>query len=481
MINNTLHDLNPSEVPTDGSHDHTMTSSAVRYFTTSTSKQVNSNVDSQVTSEKMTGPSQQGSTSDQRTSNTRTISQNVLKDPVKVLYLFHCFQEAQDNELCEVLSKSFDSGEIDISRNRLLPHQVVSLGFFLSRSHRKWKKLNLPQCNIGDHGMSIIHQYLCGDKTNNQEIAKIDLSNNDLTGASSHLIADIISYLQPHALELSDNNITNVRNISTAVINTSTVKVLDISQNDLTAQEAVAISDMMICLEELYIIYNKLGDHGAELLSEGITNTKTLRELDISDNNIGPSGTTAIANALTFNTSLQQLNISDNNIGPSGTTAIVNALTINTSLQQLNISDNNIGPSGTTAIVNALTINTSLQQLNISDNNIGPSGTTAIANALGNNTSLQQLYMDGNEVGQDGAIAIAKAITNNKTLKKLSLYDDTIDKESAMIIMRSLHSNNTIIELLLPIRLRDDDSVKGEVIKINNRRNKCNVQELVVM
>ena len=38
MINNTLHDLNPSEVPTDGSHDHTMTSSAVRYFTTSTSK-----------------------------------------------------------------------------------------------------------------------------------------------------------------------------------------------------------------------------------------------------------------------------------------------------------------------------------------------------------------------------------------------------------------------------------------------------------
>ena len=290
-----------------------------------------------------------GSTFDQRIS---TISQDVLEDPLKVLYLFQCFQEAQDNELCEVLSKSFDSGEIDISNNRLLPHQVVSLGFFLSRSHRKWKELTLYACYIGNHGMSIIHQYLCGDKTNKQEITEINLSENDLTGASSHLIADIISYLQPHTLWLHDNNITNVRDISTAVINTSTVKVLGMSNNGLTAQEAVAISDMIICLEELIISDNNLGDHGAELLSEGITNSKILRILYISNNNIGPSGTTAIANALTTNTSLQQLEISNNNIGPSGTTAIANALTINNSLQQLYIRKNNIGPSGTTAIAN---------------------------------------------------------------------------------------------------------------------------------
>ena len=102
----------------------------------------------------------------QRISNTGTISQDILNDSVKVLYLFQCFQEAQDNVLCEVLSKSFDDGIIDISGHRLLPHQVVSLGFFLSRSHRKWKTLNLSECYIGDHSMSILHQYLCGDKSN---------------------------------------------------------------------------------------------------------------------------------------------------------------------------------------------------------------------------------------------------------------------------------------------------------------------------
>ena len=285
MINNRSHDLsmyNPSMVLPHCSHDHTLTSQAIqRYSTTTTSKQVNSNIDSQVTSEKMSGPSQQGSSSDQRISNTVTISQDVLEDPVKILYLFQCFQEAQDNELCEILSRSFDSGVIDISYHKLLPHQVVSLGFFLSRSHRKWNGLYLSECDIGDRGMNIIHQYFCGDKADKQEITEINLDVNDLTGASSHLIADIISHLQPHTLVLHDNNITNVRDISTAVVTTSTVKVLDMSNNDLTAQEAV-ISDA---------------------IANALTNNTSLEELYMDDN--------AIGQALTNNTSLEELYLLD--------------------------------------------------------------------------------------------------------------------------------------------------------------------------
>ena len=81
---------NPSMVLPHCSHDYTLASPIQRYFTTTISKQVNSNIDSQVISE-MTDPSQQGSSSDQRISNTGTISQDVLKGPVKVLYLFQCF------------------------------------------------------------------------------------------------------------------------------------------------------------------------------------------------------------------------------------------------------------------------------------------------------------------------------------------------------------------------------------------------------
>ena len=348
-----------------------------------------------VISKRMIGLSKQSS-SDEGIFEAETISQDILKDLANVLYLFHCFQEAQDYVLCRVLSKSFNDGVIDVIGYSLLPHQVVSLGFFLSRSHKNWRKLNLCDCGIRDHGMSILHQYLCGDKANKQKITTINLTGNNLTGASSYLIADIISHLQPHTLVLYMNKITNVKNISNAVITTSTVKVLNMRDNGLTAQEAVAVSNMMICLEELNITENELGDHGAELLSEGITNTKTLRVLDISKNNIEPPGI------------------------------------------------------------------------------------TAIANALSNNASLEDLYMEYNEVGQNGTTAIAKTITINKTLKKLSMHDYTMDRESAIVIMEKLHCNNNITELNLSCRLQYDDTVKEEVIKINNTRNKCNVTELVV-
>ena len=113
------------------------------HYDPSNSEHVTTNINTQVTSGKITAPSQQGSTSDQEISNTLTISQDILKNPVKVLYLFQCFQEAQDDKLCDILSQSFGNDKINLSNHVLLPHQVVSLGFFLSRSYRKWKELNL--------------------------------------------------------------------------------------------------------------------------------------------------------------------------------------------------------------------------------------------------------------------------------------------------------------------------------------------------
>ena len=111
------------------------------------------------------------------------------------------------------------------------------------------------------------------------------------------------------------------------------------SSNRLTAQEAIAISDMMICLEELDIGDNNLGDHGAELLSEGIANTKTLRILKIRNNNIGSSGTTAIANALSNNTSLEELDMSNIKVGQDEAITIAKAITNNKTLKVLSLCD----------------------------------------------------------------------------------------------------------------------------------------------
>ena len=417
----------------------------------SNSEHVTTNINTQVTSGKIIRPTIHKSSC---ISNTLTISHEILKDRVKVLYLFQCFQEAQDDKLCDILSTSFDSGEIDLRNNRLLPHQVVSLGLFLSRSHRKLKELILYMCYIGDHGINLLHHYLCGDEKNKQEITTIDLGYNDLTAASSPLIGDIITHLQPHTLMLTDNNITSVKDISTAVINTNILKVLYMWNNGLPAQEASAISDMMTCLEELYISDNKLGDDGAVIMSEQITKTNTLRVLDIRNNIITSTGAIAIANSLLHNTSLEVLYMNYNAIGQDGTKAIAQAITNNKILKKLYINNCKIS-----------------------------TGATAIAYSLLHNTSLEVLDMSFNAIGQDGAIVISQAIINNKTLKELCVYDDddTIDEESAMIIIRSLHHNNYITTLGLYYSFRNNDNLKREVEHINNTRKKCDIQELKII
>jgi len=290
----------------------------------------------------------------------------------------------------------------------------------------------------------LLHHYLCGSKVKNLKAEIIDLNENSLTGASSPLIGDIITHLQPHTLKLGNNNITSVRDISTAVINTNTVKVLNMRINGLTVQEASAISDMMTCLEELDIIMNKLGDDGAAIISEGITKTKSLRVLKIFKIGMTSRGSETIAYSLLHNTSLEILHMGHNAIGKDGATAIAQAITNNKTLKELDLRKCEITTEGVATIMNGIAHNTSLVELQLSDDSIG----------------------------QDGAKAIAKAFTLNQTLKKFILFrDDTIDKKLAMIIMKSLYHNNSISYIGLPSSLRSFyHSIEVEAEIINKKR-----------
>ena len=404
----------------------------------------------------------------QETLSAESISLDILRDARNALYLFQCFQEAQDDIMCDHLTKSFDTGKISLITNgaleargsvktgeflSLLPHQVVSLGFFLSKSRRNWKELDLCQCSIGDRGINVLHRYLYGDKSYNQKIATINLSHNDLSGASSSLIGDIISHIQSSTVLLFNNCITDVKNISDALIGTSTLKVLDISENGLTPQEALAISDMMKIVEELNLSYNNFGDDGAVILSKGIMHTRTLKVFSIKSNKITATGISAIAMSLLCNTSLENLDMSYNTVEDNGAMAIAQLISSNHTLKQLCICNSRIQTTGA----------------------------AAIAGSLQHNTSLEILDMSYNAVEKLGAISIAQAFTVNNTLRKLLLIDDrTIDEELAMTIVENLCFNKCLIKLGLPSRVQFNDRVLKIVENINNLRRNCNVQELIV-
>jgi len=308
----------------------------------------------------------------------------------------------------------------------------------------------LSNCDIGDHGINLLHNYLCGNKENKQEIKAVFFSNNQLTGASSSLIGDIITHLQPHSLRLDGNNITGLKDISPAVVSTNSVKVLEFWSNDITVHEAPALSDMMMSLEELDISSSHLDDNTAQILSEAIKITNTLKALYLNNNDIKSTGAIATANSLSHNNSLKELWMSKNPIGEDGVVAIAQGIASNTTLKKLYLCDNGIRAAGAIAVAKVLTTN----------------------------ASLEELHLNENDIGQDGATAIAQAIMVNKTLKKLSLLrSDKRDDDLAIIILRSLHYNNTIIKLYLPQNL---GNLKEKVDSINDIRKKYDLEVLKV-
>ena len=208
----------------------------------------------------------------------------------------------------------------------------------------------------------VLHQYLCGNTKERLKVRNIILSCNRFTKASSHLISDIINHLGPCWVEL-DRNIIDVKVISTAVIATTTVKMLVMNHNEIMAQESTVVANMIPCLEVLYIDDNTLGDHGAEVLSKAIMNCNTLRILSICRNSIGPTGIIAIANATKHNSSLEELYMAGNTIGQDGAEAIVSTIANNKTLKTLTIGDNAIDEESSMMIIKSLHSNNTITEL----------------------------------------------------------------------------------------------------------------------
>jgi len=262
------------------------------------------------------------------------LSQEMFNDPMKVLYAFRCFLEAEDKRPSEVLAKLFHDDVVNLKDHKLvIPFQIESLGLFLVNA--KCDGLILSNCQIGDSGINLLHRFLCSDAVKKHKISTIDFMENDLTEISLPLIGDIIVHSEPHTLKLGCNEFSNIEGIRDAVTTSSTLKVLNLWGCGITSQGAAVISDMMLSLVELIVSNNHLSDAGAKVLSVGLIKTKSLQVLYINDNNIGPLGTAMIAHALVLNTSVKALNMTNNDIGQDGATEIANTIMKNKVLTEL--------------------------------------------------------------------------------------------------------------------------------------------------
>lgn len=166
------------------------------------------------------------------------------------------------------------------------------------------------------------------------------------------------------------------------------------------AQRAKQILSSMPRMGSLLTLDLKSNDirGGVVYLSQALKKNRTLKVLNLSDNNIEVMGLVAIADALKYNSTLETLDMSHNPCsgpGLEGITTLRNAFTLNSNLKRLFLSDTELSSEGAIALAEFLPEARSLIHLDLTENlQIDIAGVMALAVSVKMNKSLRCLDLN---------------------------------------------------------------------------------------
>ena len=270
------------------------------------------------------------------------------KSRTHVASLFRCLYEAQDSSLClyvaEQLGYVLDLGSVSLS-----PLDCFSVSFFVScviynKSHCNEVIVGLSDCNIGDQGIDCLTKYLIND-INIGQIGRLSmiLDNNSISGLHGvQCVTKMLSSGNIAHLYLSGNPLgdTGASIISNAVSELRSLKTLVIFGCHITSQGIEELS-IALCqnqyLEKWDLGYNNIGDNGIKHIAEVIKENRQLKELWIGGCGITDEGLACLTKALKVNNTLRLLEMGETEtfITEKALSKLIKSLNHNTVLRKL--------------------------------------------------------------------------------------------------------------------------------------------------
>ena len=244
------------------------------------------------------------------------ISPEFLEDRLQCLHLYHCFNEANDQRMCNAIEQAeiFRHKKIYLDTT-LSTSDIECVSLFLTSSFNKeWKELSLSHCYIQDKGLNILYHGL--QHSSDITINQLWLYNNGLTAKSSSLISELAVKCK--------------------------VEVLWISGNDTIGEDQQLYSILtnpFNVLEKLNMWHTGLSSTAAIALFTALKVNNKLKELYISRNAITDDALGAITTALESNSCLVKLSMYDNPLSNEAMINIVRSLEVNNTLQLLGLPD----------------------------------------------------------------------------------------------------------------------------------------------
>lgn len=354
--------------------------------------------------------------------------------------------------IIEKLQANFkDNKPIDIdlsSRNLSADRLAIMVNFLTGRTHpfhiTKNAKIvfrpefvhvltfDLSKNNMEEHGAQYLSEVLVAPQC---VIGCLDLSSNRLGIKGMSLLAiGLINNSTLRELDVSDNWLTDkgVFHLRDALIQSehTGLKKLVLSKNNLTDSGAEALSQVVTTtsLAFLDLSHNKISRHGAQCLSEAINSGSSLVSLNLEGNSIGPDGGRELGQSIRNPLCrLTTINFSTTGLSDDGIDALAESLrTPLCQLTSINLHDCKLTDRALAILAVALRENSSLRHLNLADNDLTDPGVTPLADALRVNCTLEYLNLAFNDLSDTSILAFIDVIeSGNRTLQEISLSHGT--------------------------------------------------------
>jgi Ran GTPase-activating protein (RanGAP) involved in mRNA processing and transport len=231
-----------------------------------------------------------------------------------------------------------------------------------------------------------------------------------------HIALCNIPSLQCLALTDSTVGPAELAEIAPALYHNTTVKVLNISRNNLNDMDS------------------------ADIVFGILRTNKTMTTLDLSGNGFGQTTGVVefIADGLVSNSTLLKINLSCCGLGDNDFSTLEQTLGCrNTILQKLILEDNFITSTGIGVLFEMMEQNSHITDLELQRNPIRNEGAYLLARSLGNGalSYLKSLSLSQCLIGDDGFIALVSALAQNTSLLQLDLRNSLGFSERAFLAL----------------------------------------------
>ena len=302
------------------------------------------------------------------------------------------------------------------SRSKLLAPALSSA----VEKNKLLELLSLRDNGLADNGVINIAQSLC----KHSKLKALNLQSNNITEEAAEALASVVS--SNNKLEefcLGNNQLQlGVIKIATALKNISSLKVLDLIDNNIPEQAADDLSCVIIAngfVEKLLLNDNNLGSSMA-VIARACCNNSHLKQFCIKNTGISETVAGDLAAVIKHNSSIEMLSISDNDLKSSGFTVIAQALKVTSSLKHLYAYAINITSDVSVELSSVIDHNVSLKGILLSDNLLG-NGLLQIVECCSTLNSLKVLELSHNCISPTQVVNLASIVSKSNSIESLSL------------------------------------------------------------